>query len=214
MDAFTYIEERLKAGIWNARVLLRELRATRLRRRIHDLKDWLHPQPALAQTVAVRRFETPPGRHAQVDWGHFGTIEIDGQEYRLNGFTFTLGSSRTMMAEAALDQKLGTLLKMHEEAFRQLGGVPEEILYNRMKTVWVVFDDRGEVVWIPVFLRLCTRLGIHATVVAAVSRVSQPADPRLLASRTTRLIDMVDALERLGQKARSRRGSCPMLNRS
>jgi len=27
-----------------------------------------------------------------------------------------------MMAEAALDQKLGTLPKMHEEAFRQLGG--------------------------------------------------------------------------------------------
>ena len=30
-----------------------------------------------------------------------------------------------MMAKAALDQKLGTLL-MHEEAFRQLGGAPEE----------------------------------------------------------------------------------------
>ena len=29
------------------------------------------------------------------------------------------------MAKAALDQKLGTLL-MHEEAFRQLGGAPEE----------------------------------------------------------------------------------------
>jgi hypothetical protein len=57
-----------------------------------------------------------------------------------------------MMAEAALDQKLGTLLKMHEEAFRQLGGVPEEILYDRMKTVWVEIDDRGEIVWNPVFL--------------------------------------------------------------
>jgi transposase len=55
-------------------------------------------------------------------------------------------------AEAALDQKLGTLLKMHEEAFRQLGGVPEEILYDRMKTVWVEIDDRGEVVWNAVFL--------------------------------------------------------------
>jgi len=57
-----------------------------------------------------------------------------------------------MMAEAALDQKLGTLLKMHEEAFRQLGGVPEEILYDRMKTVWLEIDERGEVVWHPVFL--------------------------------------------------------------
>jgi transposase len=56
------------------------------------------------------------------------------------------------MAEAAVDQKLGTLLRMHEEAFRQLGGVPEEILYDRMKTVWLEIDERGEIVWNPVFL--------------------------------------------------------------
>jgi transposase len=41
---------------------------------------------------------------------------------------------------------------MHEEAFRQLGGVPEEILYDRMKTVWLETDERGEIVWNPVFL--------------------------------------------------------------
>jgi hypothetical protein len=57
-----------------------------------------------------------------------------------------------MMAEAALDQTLGTLLRIHEEAFRQLGGVPEEILYDRMKTVWLRTDERGEIVWHPVFL--------------------------------------------------------------
>jgi hypothetical protein len=33
-----------------------------------------------------------------------------------------------------------------------LGGVPEEILYDRMKTVWLETDERGEVVWNPVFL--------------------------------------------------------------
>jgi hypothetical protein len=57
-----------------------------------------------------------------------------------------------MFAEAALDQKLGTLLRMHEEAFRQLGGVPEEILYDRMKTVWLGADERGEIIWNPVFV--------------------------------------------------------------
>jgi transposase len=30
-----------------------------------------------------------------------------------------VGYSRMMMAEAAADQKLGTLLRMHETAFRQ-----------------------------------------------------------------------------------------------
>lgn len=153
LDAFKpYIEERQKAGVWNAQVLLREVRARGYTGGYTILKDWLQPQRESAQTVAVRRFETPPGKQSQVDWGHLGAIEINGQERKLNGFTFTLGYSRAMMAEAALDQKLGTLLKMHEEAFRQLGGVPEEILYDRMKTVWVEIDERGEVVWNPVFL--------------------------------------------------------------
>jgi transposase len=101
LDAFKpYLEERLRAGVWNARVLLRELR-----------------------------------EQAQVDWGHLGTLEIAGQEQKLHGFTFTLGYSRRMVAEAALDQKLGTLLRLHEAAFQQIGGVLEEILYDRMKTV-------------------------------------------------------------------------------
>ena len=43
-------------------------------------------------------------------------------------FVMTLGYSRVMVAEAATDQKLGTLLRMHERAFVELGGVPEEIL--------------------------------------------------------------------------------------
>lgn len=153
LDAFqAYLQERMQAGVWNAQVLLRELRARGYMGGYTILKDWLQPQRESARTVAVRRFETPPGKQAQVDWGHLGSIVINGQERKLNGFTFTLGYSRTMMAEAALDQKLGTLLKMHEEAFRQLGGVPEEILYDRMKTVWVEIDERGEVVWNPVFL--------------------------------------------------------------
>ena len=137
LDSFKeYLGERLKAGVWNAQVLLRELRARGYPGGYTILKDWLLPQRQAATTVAVRRFETPPGKQAQVDWGHLGSLEMNGQERKLNAFTFTLGYSRTMMAEAALDQKLGTLLKMHEEAFRQLGGVPEEILYDRMKTVW------------------------------------------------------------------------------
>jgi hypothetical protein len=101
--------------------------------------------------VAVRRFETAPGKQAQVDWGHLGTVEMAGQEQKLHGFTFTLGYSRRMVAEVALDQKLGTLLRLHEAAFQQIGGVPEEILYDRMKTVWLGTDERGEIVWHPVF---------------------------------------------------------------
>lgn len=153
LDAFKgYLEERLSAGVWNAAVLLRELRERGYAGGYTVLKDYLQPKREASRLTAVRRFETPPGRQAQVDWGHLGTLEMDGKESKLSGFTFTLGYSRMLMAEVALDQKLGTVLRMHEEAFRQLGGVPEEILYDRMKTVWIELDVRGEIVWNPVFL--------------------------------------------------------------
>jgi hypothetical protein len=102
-----------------------------------------------------------------VDWGHFGTLTTDGEERKLSGFTFTLGYSRMMMAEAALDQRLGTLLRMHEEAFRQMNGVPEEILYDRMKTVWIDIDARGEIVWHPVFLDFARYWGFTPRLCAA-----------------------------------------------
>jgi transposase len=147
-----YIEERLAAGVWNAVVLTRELKERGYQGGYSTVKEYLQPKREAARTTVVQRFETPPGRQAQVDWGHLGTLTVNGEKHRLWGFAFTLGYSRMMMAEAGLDQKLGTLLRMHEEAFRQMGGVPEEILYDRMKTVWISVDDRGEVVWNPVFL--------------------------------------------------------------
>jgi transposase len=152
LDAFKpYIEQRLSAGVWNAAVLLRELRERGYAGGYTILKSYLQPQRQAAKVAAVRRFETPPGRQAQVDWGHLGEIEADGQRRQLWAFVFTLGHSRAMFTAAATDQKLGTLLRMHEEAFRQLGGVPEEILYDRMKTVVLGIDERGETVWNPVF---------------------------------------------------------------
>src|SRR5499425_1713826 len=101
LDAFKpYLEERMRAGVWNARVLLRELREHGYSGGYTLVTDWLRPQRESAHTVAVRRFETPPGKQGQVDWGHLGTLEMNGEERKLWGFTFTLGYSRTMMAEA------------------------------------------------------------------------------------------------------------------
>ena len=59
-----YLHERLKAGVWNARVLLRELRSRNYTGGYTILTDWLRPQREAAHVVAVRRFETPPGKQA------------------------------------------------------------------------------------------------------------------------------------------------------
>jgi transposase len=147
-----YLKERLQAGVWNAQVLLRELRERGYSGSYTILTDWLRPQRKEALAVAVRRFETPAGKQAQVDWGHLGSLSEAGKERSLWGFTITLGYSRRMMAAAATDQKLATLLRMHEAAFNEWGAVPQEILYDRMKTVWTGTDERGEIVWNAVFL--------------------------------------------------------------
>jgi transposase len=153
LDPFKpYLEDRLKAGVWNAQVLLRELREHGYSGGCTILKEWLHPQRQAAYATAVRRFETPAAKQAQVDWGHLGYLEVDGTPQKIWGFTITLGYSRRMWAQAGLEQTLGTLLRMHEAAFQEWGGVPEEILYDRMKTVWLDIDDRGEIVWHPMFL--------------------------------------------------------------
>lgn len=170
------------------RCFAKRVAPTRLCRRLQHGEGVSAAEARRVPAAAVRRFETPPGRQAQVDWGHLGTLEMEGEENKLSGFTFTLGYSRMMMAEAALDQKLGTLLRMHEEAFRQMDGVPEEILYDRMKTVWTDIDDRGEIIWHPVFLdfarywdftpRLCS--AYRAQTKAQASHCTPLADARIV----------------------------------
>lgn len=147
-----YVEVRLKAGVWNACVLLRELRKEGYEGGYSILKEYLAPRRSEGHQVAVRRFETPPGQQAQVDWGDIGIVEFGTRHQRLSCFVMTLGYSRALFVGIATDQKLATLLKMHEEAFRALGGVPKEILYDRPKTVVTHLDERGEPVLQTAFL--------------------------------------------------------------
>jgi transposase len=64
LEAFhPYMEERMSAGVWNARVLLRELQERGYNGGYTLLTDWMRRQRESARTVAVRRFETPAGKH-------------------------------------------------------------------------------------------------------------------------------------------------------
>lgn len=157
-DYKPFIEQRLSAGVWNAVVLLRELRERGYTGGYTAIKDYLRPLRQEAEHVASRRFETPPGQQAQMDWGHLGRITYaDATSAPLSAFVMTLGCSRAMFADVATDQKLPTLLAMHERAFAELGGVPQQILYDNMKTVVLQtltqgVDERGEIRWNPGFI--------------------------------------------------------------
>jgi transposase len=88
------------------------------------------------------RFETPPGRQAQVDFAHFRTVFTDepGTERVVWLFSLVLGHSRMLWGRFVPHQDMQTVLRCHAAAFDALGGAPAEILYDRMKTV---FDCEG-----------------------------------------------------------------------
>lgn len=78
----------------------------------------------------VVRFETPPGKQAQVDFAEFRFAW--GKRYAL---LVVLGYSRLLWLRFFESQTMRTLLLGLEEAFRYFGGVPQEILFDQMKAV-------------------------------------------------------------------------------
>ena len=91
---------------------------------------------------AFLRLATMPGEQAQVDWGHFGKIQIGSASRALSCFVVVLSWSRAIYARFALDQTLESFLRGHILGFTALGGVPREILYDNLKSV--VLERAGD----------------------------------------------------------------------
>ena len=116
-----YLKERLRAGVWNAAVLLRELRERNYSGGYTILKDWLHPQRTAASAAAVRRFETPPGKQAQVDWGHLGYLEIDGRSHQVWGVHNHARVQPPIMGRGGLGPETGDVAADARSRFPGLG---------------------------------------------------------------------------------------------
>jgi len=101
-----------------------------VKRRVHRIKENYHK-------VAYMRFETEPGYQAQVDFGEFQISKPDGSVEKLFLFSMILGYSRKMYAELIERCDLPTFLDCHIRAFEYFGGVPEQILYDRMRNVYI-----------------------------------------------------------------------------
>ena len=101
-----------------------------VKRRVRQLK-------AQRQKVAYLRFETEPGFQAQVDFGEFQVENSDGSILKLYLFSMILGYSRKIYGELIERCDLPSFLDGHIHAFAYFGGVPEEILYDRMRNVFI-----------------------------------------------------------------------------
>ncbi|HPP44400.1 MAG TPA: IS21 family transposase [Methanomassiliicoccaceae archaeon] len=87
--------------------------------------------------IAYVRFETAPGAQAQVDFGEFQVQEADGLVKKYHLFSMILGYSRKMYAELVRRCDQSTFLDCHVRAFDHFGGVPQEILYDRMRNAYI-----------------------------------------------------------------------------
>jgi transposase len=83
--------------------------------------------------------ETAPGEVAQVDFGYVGKL-LDPAEHVLRKawcFVMVLGHSRQMVVRVVFDQRVETWLRLHAEAFAELGGVPRTIVPDNLKAAVV-----------------------------------------------------------------------------
>jgi len=101
------------------------------------VKRYVHGLKETNNRVAFLRFETEPGNQAQVDFGDFAVNTADGGVKRYYCFSMILGYSRNLYAELVERCDLTTFLDCHIRAFAFFGGVPQEILYDRMKNVFI-----------------------------------------------------------------------------
>ncbi len=99
------------------------------------VKQYSRPMRSDRKILAVYRYETDPGKQAQVDFGEFGYMEIDGKRRKLYAFSMILGYSRMRYVEYTTDISTRNVIRMHLNAFRHFGGYTDTILHDNMKQV-------------------------------------------------------------------------------
>src|SRR3954453_11432716 len=93
---------------------------------------------------AYLRLRCLPGEQAQVDWGHFGHLEIGLARRPLMAFVMVLSHSRQIFLRFCLDARMENFLRGHVAAFGAWGGVPRVLLYDNLKSA--VLERRGEAI--------------------------------------------------------------------
>lgn len=150
----------MNQGIYNATVIFERIGESGYSGGISILKDFMKPlrPPAIRMGPAVRRYETKPGRQAQMDWGILKYRDRNGRICKIACFVMILGYSRMRYVEFSRRCDGASLLRCILHGFEYFGGVPEVVLTDRMKTV-LVSMDHGKPIWQETFERFAMDMG-------------------------------------------------------
>jgi len=131
-----YLQQRIAEGCLNGAVLLEEISRQGYSGKISIVRGMVTPlrQEQTRQREATERFETTPGKQAQVDWAKFGRIwvpEVAAWQV-LYAFLDTLGYSRAAYLEFVTCCDMEHFLDCHLNAFGALG-IADSLLYDNLK---------------------------------------------------------------------------------
>jgi transposase len=133
-----YLRNRYEECALSAVRLLPEIQAMGYSGSIATVRRYLHslqPEQERLRKLTVR-FETPPGKQAQVDWAYCGRFpDPAGHLLPVYVFVLVLSFSRMLYVEFTSSMKLPALMRCHLNAFDFLGGWTREILYDNMKQI-------------------------------------------------------------------------------
>lgn len=100
-------------------------------RHFSHLISLYRPRPS---AEAYLRLKTLPGEQGQIDWGHFGYLQIGKARRPLIAFVMVLSFSRKIFLRFYLNQRMGNFLRGHEAGFTFFGGVPRVLLYDNLSS--------------------------------------------------------------------------------
>jgi transposase len=101
----------------------------------------LRPRPS---AQAYLRLRTLAGEQAQMDWGHFGHLQIGRARRALMAFVMVLSHSRMIFLRFFLDARMDSFLAGHVQAFAAFGGASRIVLYDNLKSA--VLERRGDAI--------------------------------------------------------------------
>lgn len=137
LDPYRARLDALARDDFQASTIFRQLRRSGYSGGYTLVKDAVQCIKEERQRLAYVRFETEPGAQAQVDFGDFQVSQPDGTKRTYYLFSMILGHSRMLYAELLERCDLVSFLEAHQRAFAYFGGVPREILYDRMRNVYL-----------------------------------------------------------------------------
>lgn len=164
-----YLQELMNQGIFNCVVLFERIQTQGYDGGMTILKDYVKPFRPAKSIPAVQRYETLPGKQAQMDWGICTYTDTKGKIHHVPAFVMILSTSRAKYVEFASRCDLRSLQRCMVNAFEYFGGIPETILTDNMKTV-VNRREAGNVIWNTQFADFAAEMGF----VPKVCKVRKP----------------------------------------